>query len=75
MERLKVSVFTRGALCQMPTEQAQRREEPYVPKRMALDGVGRRQSCGDMRELHSEGQVGYREAEREGRTLQMGKMA
>lgn len=50
-----MSVFTRGALCQMPREQAQRQEEPYVPRRMVLDGVGRRQSCGDMCELDPEG--------------------
>lgn len=75
VEWLKVSVFTRGALCQMPREQAQRREEPHMPRRMVLVGVGRRQSCGDMCELDPEGQVGYREAEREGRTLQMGRMA
>lgn len=75
VEWLKVSLFTCGALCRMPREQAQHREELYVPRRMVLDGVGRRHSCGDMCELDPEGQVGYREAEREGRTLQMGRVA
>lgn len=62
------------SLCQMPSRQAQGREELYMPRRMVpLDWEDL--SCGDMCELDPEVQVGYHEAEREARTLCLGRMA
>lgn len=46
---------TWDALSQMPREQAQRREDQYMPRKKMLDGMGRPQSCGDMSELDAEG--------------------
>lgn len=60
---------------QMPREQGQRREELDMPRRVVPGGVGRPQSCGDVCELDPDGHGGYREAEKEGGTLEMEGMA
>lgn len=53
-EWLEVSVSTWEALCQMPREQAQRREEQYMPRKKVPDEMERPQSCGDTCELDPE---------------------